>query len=83
MMNFNNRNASGCPCKGCTDRYPACSDHCQKPEYLEYRKRMKERKEAEDKEKKSYPMSDAKKKALWRSQRYSRRQMRTKINHEE
>ena len=22
------------PCKGCTDRYPACSDHCKKPEYL-------------------------------------------------
>ena len=22
------------PCQGCSDRYPACSDHCQKPEYL-------------------------------------------------
>lgn len=22
------------PCNGCPDRYIACSDHCQKPEYL-------------------------------------------------
>lgn len=22
------------PCYGCPDRYPACSDHCQKPEFL-------------------------------------------------
>ena len=25
------------PCKGCTARYPACSDHCTKPEYLAYK----------------------------------------------
>ncbi len=25
------------PCKGCPDRYPACSDHCQKPEFLAFR----------------------------------------------
>jgi hypothetical protein len=24
----------GKPCKGCPDRYPACSGHCQKPEFL-------------------------------------------------
>lgn len=24
----------GNPCKGCPDRYPACSDHCVKPEKL-------------------------------------------------
>lgn len=24
------------PCKGCPDRYPACSDHCQKPEFLAF-----------------------------------------------
>ena len=24
------------PCHGCPDRYPACSDHCDKPEYLEW-----------------------------------------------
>lgn len=21
------------PCRGCPDRYTACSDHCQKPEF--------------------------------------------------
>ena len=25
------------PCKGCPDRYPACCDHCQKPEYLAWK----------------------------------------------
>lgn len=25
------------PCKGCADRYPACSDHCRKPEFLAWR----------------------------------------------
>ena len=24
------------PCHGCPDRYPACSGHCEKPEYLEW-----------------------------------------------
>lgn len=25
------------PCKGCPDRYIACSDHCQKPEFLKWK----------------------------------------------
>ena len=25
------------PCKGCPDRYPACSGHCEKPEYLAHK----------------------------------------------
>lgn len=25
------------PCKGCPDRYRACSDHCKKPEYLKWK----------------------------------------------
>ena len=25
------------PCNGCPDRYPACSDHCIKPEYLAWK----------------------------------------------
>ena len=25
------------PCKDCHDRYPACSGHCEKPEYLEWK----------------------------------------------
>ena len=24
------------PCKGCPDRYPACSAKCKKPEFLEW-----------------------------------------------
>ena len=24
------------PCKGCPDRYPACSGHCKKPDFLAY-----------------------------------------------
>ena len=28
------RNQQDKPCKGCPDRYPGCSDHCRKPEYL-------------------------------------------------
>lgn len=27
----------GNPCKGCPDRYPACSGHCKKPEYLKWK----------------------------------------------
>ena len=26
------------PCKGCPDRYTACYDHCQKPEFLQWKK---------------------------------------------
>lgn len=25
------------PCNGCPDRYPACSDHCKKPEFLAWK----------------------------------------------
>ena len=28
------------PCKGCPDRYTACSDHCQKPEFLKWREQL-------------------------------------------
>lgn len=28
------------PCKGCPDREYACSDHCQKPEYIKWRDLM-------------------------------------------
>lgn len=24
------------PCNGCSDRYTACFDHCQKPEHLDW-----------------------------------------------
>lgn len=29
------------PCLGCPDRYPACSDHCMKPEFLAWKERNK------------------------------------------
>lgn len=28
------------PCNGCPDKVPACSDHCQKPDYLAFRERL-------------------------------------------
>jgi hypothetical protein len=31
---FTSRDMS--PCYGCPDRYPACSGHCKKPEYIEW-----------------------------------------------
>lgn len=31
-----NNNRSN-PCRGCPDRYQACSDHCQKPEFLAWK----------------------------------------------
>lgn len=37
------------PCYGCPDRYPGCSDHCRKPDFLawkEKRKKIAEAKEA-------------------------------------
>ena len=29
------------PCYGCPDRYPACSDHCKKPDFLAWREEQK------------------------------------------
>lgn len=37
------------PCKGCTKRYPACSDHCTEPEYLAWKARQARIKEARKK----------------------------------
>ena len=28
------------PCKGCPERYTACSDHCQLPEFLAWKENM-------------------------------------------
>lgn len=38
------------PCKGCPDRYLACSDHCQKPGYLAYKAERDKIREARKKE---------------------------------
>lgn len=34
------------PCKGCKDRYPACSAHCQKPEFLAWQEEQDKIREA-------------------------------------
>lgn len=34
------------PCKGCPDRYTACSDHCQKPEFLAWKAEQKKIRDA-------------------------------------
>ena len=33
------------PCMGCQDRYPACSDHCKKPEFKAYKAEQEKIKE--------------------------------------
>lgn len=37
-MNGPLHNGRYSPCKGCEDRYPACSGHCQKPEFIKWQK---------------------------------------------
>ena len=34
------------PCYKCPDRYTACSDHCQKPDYLAWREKKRRIREA-------------------------------------
>lgn len=72
MMTFN-RVDTGCPCKGCTDRVPdpKCHGTCEK--YKAWREELDKRNEAERTYHKSQDtMSDAKKRALWKSKRYQR-----------
>ena len=35
------------PCAHCSDKVPACSDHCDKPEYLDWKKLMDQKRAAE------------------------------------
>ena len=72
MMAFNRSNSSGCPCKGCDDRVaePNCHATCEK--YKAWRGKLDKVNEAErQRHKNNDTMSDAKKKAIWRSKRYS------------
>ena len=41
---------SAAPCRGCPDRYTACSDRCRKPEFLSWKKQNEERKAAQRRE---------------------------------
>ena len=72
MMDFNRDNGHGCPCKGCPDK--GCgSYHDICPEYKEFRAAIDRRNEAERKHRQSNDtMSEAKRRAVWRSKRYSR-----------
>lgn len=38
MSEFHLRRDGECPCRGCPDRYTACSDHCRKPKFLEWKR---------------------------------------------
>lgn len=35
------RSGGGNPCKGCPDRYTACSDHCKKPDFIAWKAEQK------------------------------------------
>ena len=73
-MSWNRTRNNNCPCQGCTDRYPACSAHCEKEEFKVWKEKTAKAKEAEKKYKESLgTLSDAKKKMLWRKQRYRTR----------
>lgn len=37
MEEFRINRRGGSPCRGCPDRYIACSDHCRKPAYLAWK----------------------------------------------
>lgn len=62
----------GCPCKGCDDRQPGtgCHDKCER--YKMWKEKEDEKKAMMRKDYDAVPMSDAKRKAIWQSQRYGR-----------
>lgn len=72
-MSFQDENnRSKCPCKGCTDRYPGCHDHCE-DRYKPWREERDRKNEAERKyHRGNDTMSEDQKRTLWRNKRYSR-----------
>ncbi|MBQ7001713.1 MAG: hypothetical protein IJN67_11835 [Oscillospiraceae bacterium] len=58
------RNDRPCPCRGCPDRYPACSDHCRKESFLAWKAEQQKIREA----RKNYRQP-----AWFRDQSYDRR----------
>lgn len=72
MAFVSNVNSSECPCCGCKDRKPGtgCHDRCE--QYLKWKKDLTERNKSVHLRNVNY-MSDQKQRAIWRSQRYSRR----------
>lgn len=80
-MEWNRGNTHGCPCKGCTDRYPACSDHCEKEAFKKWREKTKKAREAERKHRMSMDtFSDENKKRMWKKQRYGNQPKRHRSN---
>ena len=77
MMQFQKGDS---PCKHCPDK--GCGAyHNRCPDYIAWRKALDEKNEAERRYHQSNDtMSDAKKKANWRSKRYSRQLMYNKSN---
>ena len=63
---------NGCPCKGCTERKPGtgCHDRCE--QFKAWKEKEEKKKEAKREAESTVIISDAKRKAIWRSQRYGR-----------
>ena len=72
MMDFNRESNHACPCMHCPDK--GCGAyHSQCEKYLKWRKKLDERNAAEREiHQRNDTMSEAKKRATWRSKRYSR-----------
>ena len=71
MMNFNRDSSNGCPCRDCERRTDSCHGACHdyggwKAEQDEKNRKLREQRGVN-------AMSDAKRKAIWRKTRYSRR----------
>ena len=73
MMRFDKKNKSDCPYYGCIQRVPEprCHTTCQR--YKAWKIKQEEKNEEARKKKGDFAMSDAKRKAIWRKQRYSKR----------
>ena len=63
---------NGCPCNGCEERQPGtgCHDRCAK--FREWHDLQEKKKQVKREKDGVVAMSDAKRKAIWRSQRYGR-----------
>lgn len=56
----------GNPCKGCPDRYTACSDHCKKQEFLAW---QAEQKKIRDTRRDYYELADYTRKQILKNRR--------------
>ena len=76
MMSFNRENASNCPCKDCEGRHEKCHSHCDS--YKEWRAKLDQRNE-NARASKTDIISDATKRAFWRSKRYGAKKNQNRI----